>query len=65
MTHQTWKFRKAIRPLFADPVTNIINLHFNENHHTLMTGVEVIITAWMLAQSIQPEIQPLLGTHVI
>ena len=45
--------------------TNIINLHFNENHHTLMTGVEVIITAWMLAQSIQPEIQPLLGTHMI
>ena len=22
MTHQTWKFAKAIRPLFADPVTN-------------------------------------------
>ena len=23
MTHQTWKFRKAIRSLFADPVTNV------------------------------------------
>jgi len=26
MTHQTWKFRKAIRPLFADPVTYLVNI---------------------------------------
>ena len=32
--------------------TNTINLRFNESHHTLMNGVEAIITVWILARFI-------------
>ena len=35
MTHQTWKFVKAIRPLFADPVIALKGDRTNEAYSLL------------------------------